>query len=427
MSCPIQHPEVASEAGITVVEVLVTCVVLLVGMLGVLTMLTGAVQATAASSARVGATNLARELVEQTRTLDYDDLIATLVQSRLQARGLGSGSPWTILRRGVTYTVTPIACTYDDPADKLAATPPVGICMPQPPGTTGDANGDDFRRTSFRIAWRENATARVLTQTALVINPSGGLGPRITSFTPVAQTITASDAVSASVVWTTTPAESLRWAVDDGASAASVTGSTSFATAWNIGVSGSGSEVLDGSYQVTAQPFDDLNIAGEAKRANVVLNRRHPYAPPSLAGGHDTRVNDWVELEWGLNSERDVLGYRVFWAGPDDVAGNPNDKQVCPAHRRHHDAVADDDKLHRRRPAERRGALLRRRDRPRARQRPARRGPPRADDRRRERAPAVADRAADGDDRRRSAEDHVERAAVRRRELLSRLPRRHAL
>ncbi|MEY2516415.1 MAG: hypothetical protein QOJ89_3773 [bacterium] len=321
----------ACEAGITIVEVLVTCVVLLVGMLGVLAMLTGAVRATGASNARVGATNLARELVEGTRALDYDDLTATLLAARLQAGGLGSGSPWTIQRRGVTYTVTPSACTYDDPADKLAAAPPAAVCTPQPSAATGDANGDDFRRVGFQISWRENLSARSMTQTTLVVNPSGGLGPRILSFTPVAQTITASTAVSASVVWTTTPAESLRWAVDDGSSAASLTGSTSFETSWNIGSSGSGSEVLDGAYQLTAQPFDDLNIAGESKRANVDLNRRRPYAPPSLAGGHNTRVDDWVELEWGLNSERDVLGYRVFWAGPDDVAGNGNDVQVCPS------------------------------------------------------------------------------------------------
>jgi hypothetical protein len=328
---PRHAPKIACEAGTTVVEVLVTCVVLLVGMLGVLTMLTAAVQAAAANNARVGATNLARELVEATRALDYDDLSAALVQIRLQARGLGSGSPWTIQRRGVTYTVTATACTYDDPADKLAAPPPSGVCTPQPAGTTGDTNGDDFRRAGFRIAWDENGSTRLLTQTTLIVNPSGGLGPRIVSFTPITQTITAPAAVSASVVWTTTPAESLRWAVDDATSAASLTGSTSFTTAWNIGASGSGGEVLDGTYQVTAQPFDDLNIAGEAKRANIVLNRRQPYAPPSLAGGHDTRVDDWVELEWGLNSERDVLGYRVFWAGADAVAGNGDDVQVCPA------------------------------------------------------------------------------------------------
>ncbi|MEA2156945.1 MAG: hypothetical protein QOE11_3085 [Solirubrobacteraceae bacterium] len=319
------------ESGFTIVEVLVAAFVLVVGMLGVLTLLTGALRTTTANNERVGATNIARELVEGTRALDYDDMTDGLVQTRLQAQGLGEGTPWTLERRGVTYTITASSCTFDDPTDKLAATPPIGVCTPQPTGATGDGNGEDFRRTTFRVAWREGGGPhRSVTQTTLVVNPSGGLGPRIVSFTPITQTITA-NVSSATVVWTTTPATTLRWAVDDGASTGSSTGSTSFTTTWNIGSSGSGSETLDGSYEISALPFDDRDIAGEAKRAQVVLNRRHPYAPPSLAGGHDRRVDDWVDLQWTPNSERDILGYRVMWAGPDGTVANGDDTQVCPS------------------------------------------------------------------------------------------------
>ncbi len=320
---------VQAEGGFGLVEVVVASFVLLVGMLGVLTVLNGSLRMTASNNERVAATNLARELVEATRGLDYADMAGTSTAARLQAGGFGSGSPWTIQRRGVTYTVMATSCTFDDPADKLAAPPPAGVCTPQPPGASGDANGDDFRRTTFRISWNGSAGADSVTQTTLVVNPSGGLGPRIVAITPVAQTITAND-TWVSVSWTTTTAEILRWFVDDGSSGGGVLGSTSFTSSWSIGSSGSGSEVLDGSYQLSAQPFDDLGIAGETKRANVVLNRRWPYAPPTLAGGHDTRLNDWVELEWDANRERDVLGYRVVWAGPDRVAGNLDDAQVCP-------------------------------------------------------------------------------------------------
>ena len=164
----------------------------------------------------------------------------------------------------------------------------------------------------------------------MVVNPSGGLGPRITSFTPITQTITSSTATSASITWTTTPAQSLRWTVDDGKSGASVLGSTSFTTLWDLGTTGAGTEIRDGSYEVTAQPFDDRDIAGEAKRANVVINRRQPYPPPTLEGGHNTLFGDIVDLQWTLNDERDVLGYRVMWAGPDGAYGGGNDEQVCP-------------------------------------------------------------------------------------------------
>ncbi len=313
------------------VELMVACFVLIVGVLGAIGLLTGALRTTAANNDRVAASNLARELVEATRGLDYDDMASGLVTTRLQARGLGSGVPWRIQRRNTTYTVTATSCTYDDPADGLASPAPSGVCTPQPAGATGDSNGEDFRRTTFAIAWTEQGGApRSLTQTTLVVNPSGGLGPRILSFTPIEQTITA-NVSSVTVNWTTTSAQSLRWVVDDGASAGSSAGSTSFASVWQIGSAGSGSEILDGAYQISGQPFDDRDIAGEAKRANVLLNRRQPYAPPSLAGGHNTRDGDWVDLEWSPNRERDILGYRVVWTGPDGVPGNGNDAQVCPA------------------------------------------------------------------------------------------------
>jgi len=309
---------------------MVACLVLVVGMLGVLSLLTGSLRTTQVNSERVGATNLARRLVEQTRALDYEDMAGALVQSRLQAGGeLGSGSPWTFEGRGVTYTITATTCTYDDPTDGLASPAPDAICLPQPSGSSGDSNGDDFRRTTFRISWPKAGLSGIdaaVTQATLVSNPAGGLGPRILSFAPVAQTITTSVS-SVMVDWTTTPAQSLRWTVDDGASAGSSSGSTSFRSTWDIGTTGSGSasEILDGSYQISAQPFDDRNIAGEVKRANVVLNRRQAYAPSSFTGGHDTRL-DLVDLQWSPNRERDILGYRVM-----RERLLQSDLQICPA------------------------------------------------------------------------------------------------
>jgi prepilin-type N-terminal cleavage/methylation domain-containing protein len=320
----------ALDEGFTLIEILVASFVLVVGLLGVLGLLNGALRTTSVNIERVGATNIARELVERTRGLDYDDMSGGLVKTRLQAQGLGSGTPWTIERRGVTYTISSSSCTYDDPADKVAATPPANVCTPQPTGATGDSNGEDFRRTTFDVAWTERGgTPRTISQSTLVVNPSGGLGPRIVSFTPITQTIT-TNVSSVSVVWTTTPATALRWFVDDGASSGSSTGSTSFTTNWSIGSSGSGSEILDGTYEISAQPFDDRDIAGEAKRAQVLINRRQAYAPPALGGGHDTRAGDWVDLQWSPNSERDIQGYRVFWAGANAIVGDSDDAQVCP-------------------------------------------------------------------------------------------------
>jgi hypothetical protein len=322
---------VAAEDGFTIAEGLIAGLILVVGLLGVLTMLTGSLRATTASNARVAATNLQRELVEAVRSLSYADMSGTGVKTKLQARGLGSGTPWTIERRGVTFTLVSSSCSFDDPADKLAATPPADVCTPAATGVTGDANGEDFRRTTFAVSWSEPGGAtRSFTQTTLVVNPTGGLGPRIESFTPVTQTITSSSVNTATVNWTSTPAATLGWTVDDGVSGGTVLGTTSFAANWDLGTSGTGGEILDGTYQMTAQPFDDRGVAGEAKRANVVLNRRQPYPPPLLEGGHNTRLGDWVELQWKPNNERDVLGYKAMWAGLDGNAGTLDDLQICP-------------------------------------------------------------------------------------------------
>ncbi len=320
------NPIHAGNDGFMIVEVMVASFVLIVGILGVLTMMSGALRTTVTSNTRIAATNLARELVETARELDYDTLDD--VTAQMQARGIGSGSPWTIGRRGVRYTVTATTCTFDNPSDGYATTAPANACGTNAAGT--DSNGDDFRRATFRIEWSDAGAARSISQTTLLVNPAGGLGPRILTIAPLTQTITANVA-TASVVWTTTGAQSLRWTADDGAGGGSITGSTSFTTAWDIGTSGSAVEVLDGVYTISAQAFDDRDIPGETKRADVLLNRRAPYATTGFAGGRNTRDGDIVDFEWSLNRERDILGYRVTWAGPDDAFATGDEEQVCPA------------------------------------------------------------------------------------------------
>lgn len=314
------------DAGFTVIEVMVAALVLVVGILGVLAMYGGALRTTTTSNTRVAATNLARELVEAAREVDYNDLGE--VTAELEARGLGAGSPWTIERRGTTYTVTAATCVFDTPTDGYAAAAPTNACSTNAAGP--DANGDDFRRVTFELRWDDDQRQRLMSQTTLVANPAGGLGPRILSISPLTQTIVA-NVGSVDVVWTTTDAQTLRWEVDDGVSHGSINGSTSFTAMWEIGTAGSGTEVLDGSYTMTARSFDERDVAGEARRADIVLNRRAPYAPTGFVGGHNTRAGDWVELEWKPNRERDILGYRVVWAGPDDTPATSDDEQVCPA------------------------------------------------------------------------------------------------
>src|SRR4051794_3130346 len=194
------------DAGFTMVEVMVAALLLVGGILAVLAMYTGAVQTATTNNARVTATNLERELVETAREIDYDDLED--VAAEAQARGLGAGSPWTIDRRGTTYAVTASTCVFDSPTDDFAATAPANACQSRPAGA--DANGEDFRRVTFQLAWDDAGRTRVMSQTTLIVNPAGGLGPRVLAFAPLSQTITA-NVGSVAVAWSTTPAQSLAW------------------------------------------------------------------------------------------------------------------------------------------------------------------------------------------------------------------------
>jgi hypothetical protein len=140
------------------------------------------------------------------------------------------------------------------------------------------------------------------------------------------------------VTFTTSPAAVVHWHADDGKGEGDAVLSPSLANTWradwSLGTTGNRNEVLDGTYQMIAQAFDDRGIAGDAKLASVVLNRRPAYAPPSLVGGYNSRLgllDLTVDLDWELNSERDIAGYRVYWTGLDGVLGSGIDVRVCPS------------------------------------------------------------------------------------------------
>jgi Tfp pilus assembly protein PilV len=328
-------------SGFTLVELMIAAMVLVVGMLATVSLITQGLKKTTLNGQRVAATNLARELTEAARVAGYPKLTPTTLVAALQAASsqLGSGSsPWTIQRRNTTYTVTASVCTYDDPADKLAASAPDNRCTlaAGTDTTTGDNNGDDFRRVTFGLTWQLQGKTYSLTQNALVVNPSGGLGPRImTPFPSAPYTSPLAKITTETTVpftFLTSSAATVHWNVDDGVSGGFATGgATSWSINWdlkNINATGS---VLDGTYSISVQPFDDRNIAGDTKVVSVTINRSAPLAPTGFSGGHDTRAGDWVDFEWGLNAERDIVGYRVYSMGPDNAVGGGDDSRVCPA------------------------------------------------------------------------------------------------
>ena len=310
------------QSGFTLIEVLVAAMILVAGVLVAFSLIDGANKSISLNGARIGGTNLARELIEDARGTDYDKLQPGLVVPALQARAGGSGAPWTLQRRGVTYTIETSVCTFDDPKDGLAAAPPANPCPAASPiagVTANEQNPDDFRRVTLTLNWKARGVTSTAKQSALIVNPAGGLGPRITDFKPDNSEVT-SDAITA---WsptslTSTSAAAVTWNVSDGLSQGTATGGpTSWAFTWGLGapkldpISVDGSWVVDGTYTIAAQAKDSRGVPGEAKVITVRVNRHQPDSVKNLVGGFNARHGGVVDLQWDDYPERDLIGYRV--------------------------------------------------------------------------------------------------------------------
>src|SRR5829696_8556031 len=141
------------EAGFTIVEVLVSALILIIGVLATVSVVDAANGATTAHKRREAATNLARDVVEQSGALAYDDVTPAKLATALQARpGLADSSAdagYTIDRRGVAYAVAVEACSLDDPHDGTGShsTPSDGVPFCAGSGANGnsDTKPADYR------------------------------------------------------------------------------------------------------------------------------------------------------------------------------------------------------------------------------------------------------------------------------------------
>jgi Tfp pilus assembly protein PilV len=325
------------QDGFTLVEVLVAAMILMMGMIATFAMLDTANGTLNNNSARIGASNLARELTEYARGDDYDKLTPSQVGPVLQAHPTigGSGNPFVVNRRGVAYSVTARACVFDDPKDGLSVDKAANACTPAAApiaGTPQEVNPDDFRRVSFDIAWTRNGHTSHLTQTALIVNPAGGLGPRIISLTDPSATGQTTSGSSLAFTATSTQAQTVRWIVDDAlGSSGDITGpGKTWNFTWNFGTFNSGNFDYDGVYLVTAQAFDSRGVPGDTKVSSVVLNRAAPIQPTSFDGGFNDAFGV-VDLRWARNPERDIVGYRIYRGatGSDLVCDVPVTTTYC--------------------------------------------------------------------------------------------------
>lgn len=328
------------QRGFTLVEVLVAIVILMVGILGVVSLVDGANAVTSKTRAREAGTNVARSVIEVSRSIRYRDLTTAALQDALQARpALADSEPalagHTILARGVDYTMTLTVCSLDDAKDDLGEhLEGVTYCSDSdvlPAGQPArDRNPDDYKRVRVKLVWKTRNTEQSVTQTSSIINPVGGLGPSVTGLTmtspgstsvdPPLRIETAVDSADFRAQTSTSAAE-VTWSVGGEAQGKATGGPTSWEFTWDFLNPDGSVAYYDCTYVVQADAFDAQGRAGAPRAVSVVLNRALALPVADLAGGRNGSGN-LVDLQWTKNhGECDVVGYRVFrGTSPDEAS-----------------------------------------------------------------------------------------------------------
>ena len=325
------------ERGFTLVEVLVAIIILLVGVLGVVSMVEGANAVTSKTRAREGGTNIARSIIEVSRSIRYRDLTATELLDALGSRpGLADVQPGVaghqIKSRNVQYETTLTVCSLDDPRDGVGShTGPVAYCADTDVVGAGapdtDRNPDDYKRVRITLNWQTRGTAHSITQTSAIINPVGGLGPSVTSLTPtnvantdpIQLTTVAQNHIDFHVT-TSSSAEGVKWSIG-GEPQGSATGSSiNWDFTWNLDKPDGTPLYHDCTYVVQADGFDSQDRAGTPRARTVIVNRRAPIAPTGFDGGRNGS-SGFVDLQWVQNPECDIKGYRVYRSAVDGAVG----------------------------------------------------------------------------------------------------------
>lgn len=318
-----------AEGGFTLIEVLVAALVLVLGSTALFGLLDRSVSAIAATRSREGATNLARAILEDARTVPYAQLSPTSIEGQLQAMsGLSdasSASGWQIVRNGVTYTVTVSECSIDDPKDGYGVHDS-SFCAESSTQRTEDSQPADLKRITADVTWTAQGRAPDVHQVTLLTAAGESVGSSATALKLSSPVVTAP---TAPVIVTEPTGHELKFTVTSPTGTAGMVWSvegvrqtpapvlesgTTWTFSWPIG------SLSDGSYQIAAQAVNAAGVTGPPVSIVVTLIRKEPSAPKGIIAGFNT-VNvsgsptQVIELQWQPNSERNVIGYRVYRPG----------------------------------------------------------------------------------------------------------------
>jgi prepilin-type N-terminal cleavage/methylation domain-containing protein len=308
-----------SERGFTLIEVMVTMLILVIGIGATLSLIDAANSRTLATKKREAGNALTREVIEAARSVPYRQLNPMSAKASLQAiPGLEDTTPltgtWTVERRKTVYTVEMSVCSIDDDQDGLGDISGGNYCGGG--GGTADGNPDDYKRVSVNVSWTSGNTTKSIKQAGIVNNEASSSGPavEIVSQTPTETEITSSLVNKVTFVVEADPdAVAIRFAVDGVLKATASSSTANFD--WDIDTGGV--HVPDGTYVVSVTALDKDGVPGPTRSRTIRLNRDIPSKPQDVFGGFNPRIgfadaHDIVEVIWARNTEPDVTGYRVY-------------------------------------------------------------------------------------------------------------------
>jgi Tfp pilus assembly protein PilV len=326
------------QTGLTLVETLVSAVMLLSGLMGSFMLVDVANDSATKSRAREGATNVAREVLEKSRNTGYAQIGQTdWLDSTLQGLSGGSGAvtdvsansvQTTATRRGVSYTLVASWCSVDDQRDGYGThSSSTTWCSDSATAGTADSQSEDFKRVTTELTWQINGrTQPKLVQTATVGSTGAAVGPSVTSLvitqpTGLSQTapvITSNPpGGTVSLVATAVGASDMKFTLNGVELLYGVTNNNN--GTWTL--SGDITGLSDGMYTVGAIAVDALGVRGQPRTMSVKLARNVATAPQNVTGGYNDVYNGGgstqqvVELEWDASPEGSVTGYSVEKGG----------------------------------------------------------------------------------------------------------------
>jgi Tfp pilus assembly protein PilV len=326
------------QSGLSLVETLVSAVVMLTGLMGTFLLVDVADNSSNRSRAREGATNIAREVLENARDTSYVEIGQSgWLDPSLQSLTGGAGTvtaidshtrQTTVTRRGVTYTVVASWCSVDDQRDGYGThTSSASWCSDSATTGTADSQSEDFKRVSTELTWQvNNRTQPKLTQTATFGAGGVAVGPTTTALSITQPTGLTGDPVVITAnptggivtfLGTAIGASDMKFAVNGVEVSGGVTNNTNgtWSFNWNI------STLKDATYSISATAIDALGTRGQGRNISVKLARGTATAPANVTGGYNDVYNGGgstqqvVELEWDASPEGTVTGYSVEKGG----------------------------------------------------------------------------------------------------------------